>query len=361
MKKLKVAIAISGGVDSSVSALLLKKNYDVIALFMKNWDDGPDCPAEKDYQDALSVCERLKIPLYTLNFTKEYENLVFKDFIDDLKNGVTPNPDILCNRKIKFSLLLDKALELGVDFLATGHYARISKEGNLLKANDLSKDQSYFLAKVHKKSFKKVLFPLGEMQKHQVRQIAKENNLINHDKKDSTGICFIGKRNFSTFINQYITNTSGPIKNIDNKIIAEHSGIWHHTIGQRKGLGIGGPGDAYFVYKKCIKSNTVWVCQGKDHPALFSKSLVTHEIHWFNAKINETIPLMAKIRYRGEDQECQLKLLDNNCGHVLFKNPQRAIAPGQLIVFYQNDQVLASANIKTPGKSIFETSKILKS
>jgi tRNA-uridine 2-sulfurtransferase len=352
---LKVAIAISGGVDSSVSAYLLKQEgYELIALFMKNWGDDPECPLEEDYQDALTVCEKLSIPIYTLNFTKEYEDLVFKEFIRDLEAGFTPNPDILCNRKIKFSVLLNKALELGCDFLATGHYARLSEDGSLFKAHDLNKDQSYFLAKVHKESFKKVLFPLAKITKPQVRQIAKEQGLINHNKKDSTGICFIGERNFSNFINQYIKNTKGAVKNIYNEVIAEHSGIWHHTIGQRKGLGIGGPGDAYFVYKKCIATNTVWVCQGKEHKALFSNSLYTDQVHWLATLPIENELLMAKIRYRGEDQECKVTLNNDGSSKIVFTNAQRAIAPGQLVVLYRGNQVVGSATILRSGKTLFE-------
>ena len=345
MKKC-VAIAVSGGVDSSVSAYLLKKSgYNVLALFMKNWEDDPECSAKEDYHDALCVCEKLSIPLYTLNFAKEYQNLVFKKFIDDLKTGLTPNPDILCNRKIKFSLLLKEAIKLGANFLATGHYATVSADGSLFKAFDLNKDQSYFLAGVKPASLKHVIFPLSKLTKPQVRQIAKEQNLENHNKKDSTGICFIGKRNFSTFIEKYVDSCKGVIKDTSGNVIGNHNGVWHHTIGQRKGLALGGPGEAYYVYKKCFNTNTIWVCQGKNHDALFSKELTTDAMHWLGPFPRQGETLMAKIRYRCQDQPCSVVLDSQERATINFKTPQRAVAPGQLAVIYRDTQVIGSAVI----------------
>ena len=347
--KVKVAVGMSGGVDSSVAAWMLKKQgFDVIGLFMKNWDDSEDeyCPAEKDYQDALMVAETLKIPLYAFNFSKEYWNTVFHEFIEELKLGFTPNPDILCNREIKFKVFFEKALELGATFLATGHYAKISKDFQLVKALDNTKDQTYFLYTLKQNILKKTLFPLGEFSKMAIRKIAQENNLITHDKKDSTGICFIGKRNFKEFIKKYIPPKKGVFKTPTGKIVGEHEGACYYTIGQRKGLGIGGPGDAWFVIDKDIRSQDVIVVQGENHPLLYKSSLIATDLTWIGSPPHLPLKCSAKIRYRQIDEPCTITTIENNRAVVQFEKPQRAITPRQSIVFYQNQICLGGGLIE---------------
>jgi tRNA-specific 2-thiouridylase len=350
MKK-TVVVGMSGGVDSSVAAYLLKEQgYHVIGLFMKNWDDDPNCPAEADYQDVVGVCEKLDIPFYSVNFVKEYHDFVFKVFLDELKLGYTPNPDILCNREIKFHHFFEKAKSLGADYLATGHYAKVDAEGHLKKCHDSNKDQTYFLHAVKQSVFKHVLFPLSDLSKQEVREIAKKIGLHNHCKKDSTGICFIGKRDFKTFIGNYLKSYPGYFKTLDGSLVKPHDGFFFYTIGQRKGLDIGGPGEAWFVVDKDPKTNTVYVAQGENHPSLFGTRLLAKETTWVSDDFKlTTLPYRctAKIRYRQEEQPCQIVAqLPNNELIVEFDEPQRAITPRQSIVFYQEDHCLGGAMIE---------------
>ncbi|NGX29034.1 MAG: tRNA-specific 2-thiouridylase MnmA [Candidatus Anoxychlamydiales bacterium] len=347
-----VAVGLSGGVDSTISAYLLKKQgYKVFGLFMKNWqDDASDCTAKKDFEDVVKTCEKLEIDYYSINFEKEYFEDVFSKCLKDFKFGITPNPDILCNKEIKFKLFLKKAIDLGADFLATGHYAQkslINENYHLLKGKDLNKDQSYFLYTLKSSILKKVLFPIGDLTKTEVRKIAKEQNFLNHAKKDSTGICFIGKRKFTQFLSKFISSNPGPIKTLDGDIKAEHMGLSFYTIGQRKGLEVGGKGDAWYVAKKDLKTNTLFISQGKNHPSLFSKSLIAHNLTWVVDDFDIKLPmgLKAKVRYRQIEQECTIEKIENDQVHVSFREPQRAITEGQSIVFYQDDICLGGAII----------------
>lgn len=353
MSKTKVvAVGMSGGVDSSVAACLLKKQgYKVFGLFMKNWkDDDSNCQAKKDFEDVIKVCDKLQIDYYSINFEEEYFEDVFSKCIEDFKLGITPNPDILCNKEIKFNLFLKKALELGADFLATGHYAQnkvIDNKNNLIKAIDLNKDQSYFLYTLNSSILEKVLFPIGHLTKPEVRKIAQENGLVTHNKKDSTGICFIGERKFKEFLSKYISYKKGEIKTLDEKKVGEHLGLSFYTIGQRKGLQIGGKGDAWFVIKKDIEKNILYVAQGKDHPALFSTKLTAKKISFVTETFNYELPYKcsAKIRYRQSDQRCQIDKIENDTIYVSFETPQRAATEGQSIVFYKDDICLGGAII----------------
>ncbi|MDU5504990.1 MAG: tRNA 2-thiouridine(34) synthase MnmA, partial [Anaerococcus vaginalis] len=280
-KDIKVIVGVSGGVDSSVAALLLKKEgYDVSGIFMKNWDEEDEngvCSAEFDYEDAVKVCNQIGIPYYSINFEKEYYDRVFSYFLDEYKKGRTPNPDIMCNKEIKFKAFLDYAKDLGADYLATGHYARVdrsSDETKMLRGVDSNKDQTYFLSQLSQDQIKDVLFPVGELDKKEVRKIAKENNLATADKKDSTGICFIGERNFNEFLSHYLPAKEGNIVDTDGNILGKHYGLMYHTIGQRRGLGIGGEGEAWFVCGKDLEKNELIVCQGKNNEKLFSNRLI---------------------------------------------------------------------------------------
>ena len=352
-KKLTVAVGMSGGVDSSVSALLLKQaGYEVFGLFMKNWEESDSqgkCLASKDQEDAAKVCKHLDIPLYTVNFTEDYYNQVFQDLLTGLEAGLTPNPDILCNREIKFNLLLKKALSLGADYLATGHYCQIdSNEGvyHLLKGSDPNKDQSYFVYTLQSAALQKIIFPIGSLEKPQVRALAKQYGLSTSAKKDSTGICFIGKRNFQQFIAHYIPKDSGVILDMEGKVIGSHVGAIYYTIGQRKGLGIGGEGDAWFVADKDVKNNIVYVAQGHNHPALFSKGLIAKTLSWVNLPPGPLpFSCQAKVRYRQNDQECTIEHVDDLSIKVSFLKPQRAVTPGQSIVLYDKNRCLGGGII----------------
>lgn len=341
----KVVVGLSGGVDSAVSAYLLKhQGYEVTGLFMKNWeetDGSGHCHAEKDYDDVTRVCEMLDIPYYGINFTKEYSERVFTDFLSEIKQGYTPNPDILCNREIKFDCLLKKALSLGADYLATGHYCQTDGT-HLLRGADPNKDQSYFLYTLKAEKLPRILFPIGHLQKPDVRDIAKKLNLSVAEKKDSTGICFIGKRPFKAFLQNYIKNEPGPFLTPEGKQVGTHDGVYFYTIGQRKGMGIGGPGDAWYVIGKDIKNNAVIVVQGENHPALFSSVLTATDVTW----IADPAPkrCTAKIRYRTPDSPCYLEKTEEGL-LVHFDEPQRAITPGQSIVFYNGNRCLGGAII----------------
>lgn len=337
----RVIVGMSGGVDSSVSALLLKEQgYDVIGLFMKNWEENDAdgvCQSVKDYEDVMRVCDKIGIPYYSVNFVQEYRDHVFASFVEDLKAGHTPNPDILCNREIKFNVFMKKAFELGGDYLATGHYCR-TQDGRLLKGVDPNKDQSYFLYTITSGKLEKVLFPIGDLPKTEVREIARKANLPTSEKKDSTGICFIGKRDFKPFISRYISYRKGPMISAEGKKVGTHDGVAFYTIGQRKGLGIGGEGDAWFVYAKDVERNILRVAQGENHPALFNDRLKATELSW----VKGDIPLLpyrckAKIRYRQVEQPCTLVKIENGTLDVIFDQPQRAVTPRQSIVFYEGD------------------------
>ncbi len=343
-----VVVAMSGGVDSSVTAYLLKREgWNVIGLFMKNWEEEEEdalCPAALDYQDVVKVCERLQIPHYAVNFAKEYREEVFAHFLEEYKAGWTPNPDILCNREIKFKVLLNTARSLGADFLATGHYCR-TDHIHLLKGKDPNKDQSYFLYTIHSEHLKQVLFPIGHLLKPAVRELAAEAGLITHDKKDSTGICFIGKRPFKEFLSHYLGTQPGFFETPDGKCVGEHDGIAYYTIGQRKGLKIGGAGDAWFVVAKDVARNVVVVVQGDDHPLLYHRALTATEASWVCDTPQFPLHCTAKIRYRQQEHSCVVERRDEKLW-VVFDKPQKAITPRQSVVFYQGDICLGGAMIE---------------
>lgn len=357
---IKVIVGMSGGVDSSVAALLLKEQgYRVEGLFMKNWEEDDDteyCTAKADLADAQQVCRTLGLHLHTANFAAEYWDHVFEHFIAEYKAGRTPNPDILCNREIKFKAFLDYATELGADYIATGHYARrrVSADGahtQLLKGLDNNKDQSYFLSAVTEQSLARSLFPVGELEKSEVRQLAARHGFITHDKKDSTGICFIGERKFKDFLQRYLPAQPGVIETVDGVIIGRHHGLMYHTYGQRQGLGIGGLqeyGDApWYVVDKDLVRNVLVVAQGNDHQQLFSAALKAGQLSWVSRE-PPTLPLHcnAKIRYRQADQACSVTALDGDSVLVTFEAPQRAVTPGQSIVFYDGEICLGGAVIE---------------
>lgn len=352
---------MSGGVDSSVTALLLlQQGYQVEGLFMKNWDedDGTEyCTAKQDFADAQAVADTLGIQLHSANFASEYWDNVFEYFLNEYKAGRTPNPDILCNREIKFKVFLDYAQILGADYIATGHYVRRKvNEGHtyLLKGLDSNKDQSYFLHAVSEGAFSKTLFPIGEMEKPQVREIAEQHGLITAKKKDSTGICFIGERRFKDFLEQYLPAQPGDIESIDGKVIGRHSGLMYHTLGQRQGLGIGGLKDAsddpWYVAEKDLNRNVLIAVQGGDHPRLFTNTLWVSDLHWINGtpdifSQNDPLQCTAKTRYRQSDQACSVN--KEATGYtVRFEAPQRAVTPGQSVVFYQGETCLGGGVIE---------------
>ena len=346
-----VVVGMSGGVDSSVAALLLKQQgYHVIGLFMKNWEEQDAqgvCKASRDYEDVVAVCEQIGIPYYSVNFVQEYWSQVFTHFIDECRQGRTPNPDILCNREIKFKALFDKARELGADFLATGHYCQTS-HGLLLKGADPNKDQSYFLHAIQGTILNHILFPVGHLVKAEVRAIARSHQLPTSEKKDSTGICFIGKRDFKEFLSHYIAYTPGNFETPEGQIVGQHDGVAYYTIGQRKGLAIGGPGDAWYVVGKDPARNVVLIAQGEEHPALFTDRLTATEASWITtAPTSLPFHCQAKIRYRQADQPCIIQSIHEGTVEVTFPIPQRAATPRQSIVFYQGDVCLGGAFIKS--------------
>ena len=357
----KVVIGISGGVDSSVAAIeLQKQGYEVIGLFMRNWDsladgelNGPTtssgiCPQEEDYNDAKAVCDKLGIPLHRKDFVKEYYDYVFKYFLDELEKGRTPNPDIMCNKYIKFDMFVKEAEKLGADYIATGHYARI-KDGKLLRAVDSNKDQTYFLSQVTKEQLKNVLFPIGDMVKPEVRRVAEEYGLITAKKKDSTGICFIGERNLTNFLKNYLPNQPGDVVNIDtNEVIGKHIGLMYYTIGQRRGLNIGGTDSRMFVVGKDLKKNILYICIGEDNDYLVSDSCIVDEINYLGEE--KITKCTAKFRYRQEDIDVELEWKDNE---VLVKYPQgvKRVTPGQACVFYNGEECLGGGIIKEVRKN----------
>ncbi len=358
-------VGLSGGVDSSVAALLLQQQgYRVEALFMKNWEEDDDaeyCAAATDLADARAVCERLHIPLHTVNFSAEYWDRVFTHFLAEYRAGRTPNPDILCNKEIKFRAFLDHAQQLGADRIATGHYARVGRKGDtfqLLKGRDGEKDQSYFLYTLGQPQLAHTLFPIGELHKAEVRRLAKEHGLATHSKKDSTGICFIGERRFRDFLRRYLPACPGEIRTADHEVIGRHEGLMYYTLGQRQGLGIGGvpgyPEEPWYVIGKELDDNILRVGQGHDHPHLFSTALGAGQLHWVAGGPPTPLHCTAKVRYRQADQQCTITHLAADCCDVAFAEPQRAVTPGQSVVFYDDDVCLGGGIIEqtTPARSL---------
>ena len=350
---MNIVVGLSGGVDSAVAALLLKQQgHAVTGLFMKNWeedDTSTECSAEEDLKIVRAVCAQLNIPLRTVNFSAEYWDRVFSYFLEEHKRGRTPNPDVLCNKEIKFKAFLDHALGLGAEAIATGHYARIEQRDGryaLLKARDAQKDQTYFLYPLGQAELARTLFPIGHLTKPEVRTLARAAGLPNHDRKDSTGICFIGERDFKGFLARYLPAQPGDIHTLTGEHLGRHDGLMYYTLGQRHGLGIGGAGEAWYVAGKDLTSNTLYVVQGENHPALFSYGLEADDLHWV-AGAPPALPLSctAKTRYRQPDQPCvltrSLETLD-----VRFESPQRALTPGQSVVLYEGEECLGGGVIQ---------------
>jgi tRNA-specific 2-thiouridylase len=358
VEKELVIVALSGGVDSAVSALLLRNaGYRVECLHMSNWEDDGYCESAKDFQDARRICQQLNLPLHRVNFTDLYKKRVFSHFLDECRLGRTPNPDVLCNKEIKFGALWEYAKRLGGHKLATGHYARtVNCQGQLElhKGLDPEKDQSYFLHAVKTKSLTNVLFPLGDKLKSEVRDLARSALLPVSEKKDSTGICFIGERPFSKFLSEYVPNNPGKIKDLNDQILGEHQGLQYYTLGQRQGLGIGGlanqGGGAWYVSNKKLGTNELIVVQGNNHPSLFKNWLKASAASWVNDSslgLPDTTPVKcwAKSRYRQTDQACTAILHKHDTIEVYFDKPQRAITPGQYVVLYQGTRCLGGATI----------------
>lgn len=355
--KRRIAVGLSSGVDSAMAALTLKQaGHEVVGIFMQNWaveNDDPFCTAQQDLSDAKAIADHLQIDFHTVNFAQTYWDQVFQHCLDEFAKGRTPNPDVWCNREIKFKVLLDYALSLGADALATGHYACITQNHDqwvLQKSDDLTKDQTYFLYLLNQAQLSKSVFPIGHLQKKNLREFAQQAGLINHAKKDSTGICFIGERKFKTFLSEFLLAQPGKMETPEGKVIGQHDGVMFYTLGQRKGLQIGGqkdtPEDAWYVVGKDIQRNVLIVAQGHDHPLLYSDSLICSQLHWISGK-PPTFPLTctAKTRYRQPDQTCEINLLADARCEVHFTTPQRAITPGQSVVFYQNNICLGGGII----------------
>jgi tRNA-uridine 2-sulfurtransferase len=345
----KVIVGMSGGVDSSVAALLLKRQgHEVVGLFMKNWEDDDTedyCSSRQDLLDATAAADVIGIELEAVNFATEYRERVFADFLAEYRAGRTPNPDVLCNSEIKFKAFLDHAMKLGADKIATGHYAQVREflgEYQLLKAEDGTKDQSYFLYRLNQQQLAKTLFPLGDIYKREVRRIAAEAGLPNHAKKDSTGICFIGERRFREFLARYLPKQPGEIRRIDDeRIVGQHEGLAYYTLGQREGLGIGGVKDApeepWFVAAKDMEKNVLYVVQGHEHPALLRERLTAAQLSWISPRSPRTHWVYAaKTRYRMPDAACDIERLDGDRCEVAFATPQWAVTPGQSVVIYES-------------------------
>jgi tRNA-specific 2-thiouridylase len=351
--RIHVMVGMSGGVDSSVAAMLLRdQDYRVTGMFMKNWeedDSGGYCAAAEDLADAETVCAKLGIPLRTVNFSHEYWTRVFSRFLAEYDAGRTPNPDVLCNREIKFREFLDHARTLGADLIATGHYAGLTqRQGRqeLRRARDPGKDQSYFLHALDQQALRSTLFPLADRNKSEVRHLAEQAGLPVHAKKDSTGICFIGERRFKEFLQSYLRPRPGEIRSIEGRLLGQHDGLMYHTIGQRQGLGIGGPGGPWYVAAKDTARNILYVAQGQDHPSLLSQWLRADQLSWI-AGAPPRLPhrCTAKTRYRQLDQPCLIEPLEQGAARVRFDQAQRAVAPGQAVVFYEGDVCLGGGTI----------------
>ena len=362
----KVIVGLSGGVDSSVAALrLLRQGYEVQALFMKNWserDESGDCVWEADVEDALAVCDKLRIRLRVIDLSAEYRDKVFSDFLREYRRGLTPNPDVLCNQEIKFRAFMDHALALGAERIATGHYARIVKDRvapggaaadanrRLLRGADADKDQSYFLCRLGQRQLRRSLFPVGELQKSAVRAAAKKAGLPTHDKKDSVGICFIGARSFRDFLGRHLPPDKGPIMTERGRVVGEHDGVHFYTLGQRRGLGIGGvrgcPQAPWYVVGKNRAHNALIVAQGHDHPALLRRGLRTRDMHWIGAPPDAPrFACTAKTRYRQADQPCTATVEGDGRLRIAFRRPQRAVTPGQYVVLYRDEECLGGGVI----------------
>jgi len=366
-----VVVGMSGGVDSSVTAALLKEaGYRVVGLFMKNWEEldaNGVCEASKEFEDVVRVCQALDIPYHSVEFISEYRDRVFAHFLREYEAGYTPNPDVLCNREIKFDAFYEKAMDLGADFLATGHYARARNENGrarLFKGLDPLKDQSYFLHAIQGAKLGRVLFPVGDLPKSEVRKIAARLDLSTKEKKDSTGICFIGERNFQPFLAQYLKPRPGEFRLLSTgRPVGTHAGAQFYTLGQRKGLGLGGEGEPWFVVKKDVARNVVYVERGENHPALYADELVARELTWIAgeppAGSGRDLRVTAKARYRQSDQDATLALerdpvTGEPVARVRFDVPQRALTPGQSVVFYLGDECLGGGVIRELGTTYAE-------
>jgi tRNA-specific 2-thiouridylase len=344
----RIVVGMSGGVDSSVAALLLKEQgYDVVGVFMKNWEEediNGTCTAEEDWRDVRDVCDLIGIPYYSVNFAKEYWDRVFSYFLKEYRAGRTPNPDVLCNREIKFKAFLDFAMTLGATRMATGHFVRTNEAGQLLKGTDPNKDQSYFLYMVHAEQLKKAIFPVGSMTKEQVRQIAADRGLPVSKKKDSTGVCFIGERNFKKFLSEYLPAQPGDMVSPEGEVVGRHDGLMYYTMGQRRGLGIGGcgTGESWFVIGKDLAQNRLLVAQGEDHPALYSTLSIGEDVTWVGdapIRDGETLECTCKYRYRQADQDVRVTL-EGDRVRIQALTPQRAVTLGQSAVFYKGEECL---------------------
>lgn len=350
---MRVVVGMSGGVDSAVSALLLKQaGYDVLGVFMKNWEEKNEegvCTSESDWKDVQQVCEQIDIPYYSVNFAREYWDRVFTLFLNEYKAGRTPNPDVLCNREIKFKAFLDFAMKLGAEKIATGHFVRTNAAGQLLKGIDPNKEQSYFLYMLRQQQLEKAIFPVGGMTKAQVRQIAEDAGVPVAKKKDSTGICFIGERRFKPFLKQFLPAQPGDMVTTGGEVVGRHDGLMFYTLGQRRGLGIGGHGDgrSYFVVDKDLKKNRLIVGQGEDHPLLYSQGAIIEQLTW----VENASPVCGrnygvKTRYRQPDQQAMFTSIDGDTAIVSFAGQQRAVTPGQSLVVYDGEVCLGGGIIR---------------
>lgn len=360
MKKKKVIVGLSGGVDSAVSVIrLLEQGYEVEGMFMRNWDSSlnndvlgnphvndPVCPQEEDYMDAMKTAEMLGIKLHRVDFVQEYWDRVFTYFLKEYENNRTPNPDILCNSEIKFKEFLNKAMEMDADYIAMGHYARSvhHPEVKLLRGVDSNKDQTYFLCQLTKEQIGKALFPIGDLTKAEVREIAIKHNLNVATKKDSTGVCFIGERNFKNFLSNYLPAKPGEIRTLDNEVLGTHTGLMYYTIGQRKGIGLGGSGDAYFVVGKDVKENVLLVGRGANQEYLYSNNAIITNMNWLEDEKRDR-DCTVKFRYRSKDVECSVKWIDDKTLRVIYPDKAKAVTPGQAAVFYDGDVVLGGGTI----------------
>ena len=351
----RIVVGMSGGVDSAVSALLLKRQgYDVVGVFMKNWEEQDDagvCTAEADWQDVRDVCDVIGIPYYAVNFAREYWDRVFSYFLEEYRAGRTPNPDVLCNREIKFKAFLDFAMQLGASRMATGHFVQTNENGDLLRGADPNKDQSYFLYMLHQSQLKQAIFPVGGLTKAQVRQIAEEAGLPVSKKKDSTGVCFIGERKFKQFLATYLPAQPGDMVAPDGTVVGRHDGLMYYTLGQRRGLGIGGMGDgrSWFVIGKDLENNRLLVAQGEDHPMLYSTECLAGGVTWVGEaplREGETLACMCKFRYRQQDQPVEITMQSGRL-RIRSLTPQRAVTPGQSAVLYHGDRCLGGAVVET--------------